>query len=91
MDAMVNKISELDRWISHNSRIILHNFNVEENKLKALKKFATKQKRINKKNALLMIGFIIYICWNEERQINQTAEFDELKEEVEKLKGEEEM
>lgn len=54
----------------------------------AIQKFIKKQSATNKSAALFMLAVGIYTYLNEKRQSLQTKELENLREEIEQLKGE---
>ena len=56
--------------------------------MKAYQKFMKRQRRANKLNALALTMVGLYIYYNEKRNCKMKKEFDELREEIDQLKGE---
>ena len=79
-----------------NAYIVNHNFELIFRKLKrdvipsmeSFQKFMKRQRRANKWDALALTMVGLYIYYNEKHKYELTKELNELREEIDQLKGE---
>ena len=75
--------------INHNFELIFRRLNRDViPTMEAFRKFMKRQRRANKWDALALILIDLYICYKEKHKYELTKELNELREEIDQLKGE---